>query len=90
MEGKKEKRAFVVFLGEITSQTVRRRGQRGMAANPGMVASRGLNMMLRGAVGTPGSEVTGLPPPGHTGDLAPARGRAVVESGGRMSGVFPT
>lgn len=46
MEGKKEKRAFVVFLGEITSQTVRRRGQRGVAANPGMVASRGLNMML--------------------------------------------
>lgn len=64
MEGKKEKRPFVVFLGEITPGATR--GQRAAAANPRVGAPRGLNVNMRGAVGMPGSEETGLPP-GHAG-----------------------
>lgn len=47
MEGKKEKRPFVVFLGEMTPGATR--GQRAAAAeNPRVGAPRGLNVNMRG------------------------------------------
>lgn len=89
MEGKKEKRPFVVFLGEMTPGATR--GQRAAAAaNPRVGAPRGLNVNMRGAVGMPGSEETGLPPGHAGGPRAIQRQGCGGQSGGHGPGMFPT
>lgn len=68
MEGKREKSVCGVSGREnVTDSETARGAGRGGGGEPGVAASRGLRMTLRGAVGTPGSAVTGLPPPRYTG-----------------------